>query len=418
MTTIAHLHTEVINIILCDESVSFKDIMSLAFSCKKFYNLLTTDNALWRKKFYQRWPHLREEYDEQLRLENKGFLEQVKAGVKCKKELWHYLSLMSGEDFYNDNFDADFTIFHSLFDPDKGASFMNYYFFVNELRSLLTDPPMESDFILRYCAEKLFSYLQHYRLRKKVHEFLNYPEKQQILEKAAFILAQWYQPQKCMSYLYVSTSLQKIAEQVLERLKNKYPAHPIFSISEEQLLLWADNNIDDNHWNSIEGRQIIESLCIVLYNLGFRGTTFCKYWNRRYILEYSCIDCVLQDKIGTTVVMATIYHSVARRLGIRCDIIFHKLDMDYLLCWRAKYHTTNLKEKECFCIDFRRNEQTVSTNYCPIINSAKYGINEYTKESPVKVMSYMNSDLYFETGNNEIRQSYLELRSLINQIHF
>ncbi|XP_067210741.1 uncharacterized protein [Linepithema humile] len=287
------------------------------------------------------------------------------------------------ERFYNDNFDVDFTTFHSLFDPDKGASFMNYYFFVNELRSLLTDPPMESDFILRYCAEKLFSYLQHYRLRKKVHKFLNYPEKQQILEKAAFILAQWYQPQKCMSYLYVSTSLQKIAEQVLECLQKENPAHPICSISEEQLLLWANNNIDDNHWNSIEGRQIIESLCKVLYNLDFRGTIVCN-WDEGYILEQSCIDYVLQAKIGTTVILATIYHSVARRLGIRCDIIFHKSNMNYLLCWRAEYHTTNLKEKECFCIDFRRNEETVSTNYCPIINSAKYGINEYTKESPVK----------------------------------
>nr|XP_012236034.1 PREDICTED: F-box only protein 21-like isoform X2 [Linepithema humile] len=337
MTTIAHLHIEVINIILCDESISFKDIMSLAFSCKKFYNLLTTDNAFWRKKFYQRWPYLREEYDEHLRLENKSFLEQVKAGVKCKKELWHYLSLMCIHQRFGKlaDFDVDFTHFHSLFDPDKSASFMNYYFFVNELTNFLTDPPMKSDFRLTLCIKKLFLYLQRYRLKKKMHEFLNYPEKQQILEKAAFILAQWYQPQKCMSYLYVSTSLQKIAEQVLECLRKENPAHSIFSISEEQLFLWADNNIDDNHWNSIEGRQIIESLCKVLYNLDFRKAIY-KFGCRRYILQYSYIDCVLQDKIGTTIILATIYHSVARRLGIRCDIIFHKPNMDYLLCWRAK----------------------------------------------------------------------------------
>ncbi|XP_067211322.1 F-box only protein 21-like [Linepithema humile] len=413
MTTIAHLHTEEINYILCDESISFKDIMSLALSFNQFYVLLTKDNALWRKKFYQRWPHLREEYDEQLCLENKDFLEHIKAGVKSKKELWRYLSQMSEKHYYKDDlFDVDFRDFNSLFDSDKGAYFMNYYFFVNELIRLLTESPMESDLTQRYYAEKLLSYLQHYRLRKKVHEFLNYPEKQQILEKAAFILAQWYQPQKYVSYLYVSTSLDKIAQQVLECLKNNYSAHPICSISREQLSFWKNNNIDDNHWNSIEGSQIIESLCKVLYNkLDFHGSTELDYLHERG-LEQSNIDCVLQDKIGTTVILATIYHSVARRLGIRCDIIFR--GSTTYLCWRPKYHTTNLREKECFCIDFMRNGQMPCTNYCPIINSAKYGILEYTKKSAVEVMSHMNANLYLATENKKIIQrSYLELWCLI-----
>ncbi|XP_067211327.1 F-box only protein 21-like isoform X2 [Linepithema humile] len=438
MAIITDLPIDVIIIILCNKSISFKDIISLALSCNKFYNLLTTNNELWQKKFYQRWPHLREEYDEQLCLENKGFLEQVKAGVKCKKELWHYLSVKSSrhdyyydyyenwyyknfEDYYYENYgDYDYVEFRyycSPFDPDTGAYFMNYYFIVNELRSLLTDPLIESDFTQRYHARNLLSYLQYYRLKKKVHEFLNYPEKQQILEKAVFIVAQWYQlvyqrqNQKYMSYLYVSTSLHKITEQVLECLRNEYPAHPICSISEEQLSFWENNNIDDNHWNSIEGRQIIESLCKVLYDkLRFRGT-------ESNILKYSCrLDYVFKHKIGTTVILATIYHSVARRLGIRCDIIFHKFKEEFFLCWRAKYHTTNLKEEECFDIEFMRNEQTVSTNDCPIINIAKYGIDEYTKKSPVEVMTYMNTNLYLEIGDVEsATQMYGKLQNLINQ---
>nr|XP_012236072.1 PREDICTED: F-box only protein 21-like [Linepithema humile] len=365
MAIITDLPIDVIIIILCNKSISFKDIISLALSCNKFYNLLTTNNELWQKKFYQRWPHLREEYDEQLCLENKGFLEQVKAE-----------NLISHKDITQEN---------------------------------------------------LLSYLQYYRLKKKVHEFLNYPEKQQILEKAVFIVAQWYQlvyqrqNQKYMSYLYVSTSLHKITEQVLECLRNEYPAHPICSISEEQLSFWENNNIDDNHWNSIEGRQIIESLCKVLYDkLRFRGT-------ESNILKYSCrLDYVFKHKIGTTVILATIYHSVARRLGIRCDIIFHKFKEEFFLCWRAKYHTTNLKEEECFDIEFMRNEQTVGTNDCPIINIAKYGIDEYTKKSPVelclchnlyfKVMTYMNTNLYLEIGDVEsATQMYGKLQNLINQ---
>ncbi|XP_012219079.1 F-box only protein 21-like isoform X3 [Linepithema humile] len=327
MAIITDLPIDVIIIILCDESISFKDIMSLALSFNfNFYNSLIELNTLWRKKFYQRWPHLREEYNEQLCLENKGFFEQVKAGVKSKKELWHYLSLMSEKHYYKDDlFDVDFRDFDSLIDPDKGAYFMNYYFFVNELRRLLTESPMESDLTQRYYAEKLLSYLQRYRLRKKVHEFINYPEKQQILEKALFSFAQWYQPEKYVSYSYV-----------------------------------------------------------------------------------------LKDKVGNAIILATIYHSVARRLGIRCDIIFRKRTNDYFLCWRPKYHTTKPKEKECFCIDFMRNGQMSSRNDCPIINSAEYGIDEYTKESPVEVMSYMNANLDSAIKNNQIsQQSHLELQCLI-----
>jgi len=90
-----------------------------------------------------RWPYLREEYDKQLCKENICFLEQVKAGIKSKKELWHYMSLMSEKFYYKDDlFDIDLKDFHSLFDPDKGAYFMNYYFFVNELINLLAQSSM------------------------------------------------------------------------------------------------------------------------------------------------------------------------------------------------------------------------------------------------------------------------------------
>ncbi|XP_067211599.1 F-box only protein 21-like [Linepithema humile] len=198
MAIITDLPIDVIIIILCNKSISFKDIMSLALSCNQFYNLLTTDNALWRKKFYQRWPYLREEYDEQLCLENKGFLEHIKAGVKSKKELWHYMSLMP-EKHYDDDFGVDLRDFYSLFDPVEGAYFMNYYFFVNELIRLLTESPMESDLTQRCCAEMLLLFLQRCHLIDKMDEFLNYPQKQQILEKAAVILAQWYQPLKYVS---------------------------------------------------------------------------------------------------------------------------------------------------------------------------------------------------------------------------
>nr|XP_012220290.1 PREDICTED: F-box only protein 21-like [Linepithema humile]XP_012220292.1 PREDICTED: F-box only protein 21-like [Linepithema humile] len=418
MAAITYLSTEVLNIILCDESISFKDIMSLALTCKQLYNL-TNNNMLWRKKFYQRWPYLREEYDKQLCKEN--FLEQVKAGIKSKKQLRHYMSLMSKEHYYKDDlFDVDLKDLHSLFDPDKGAYFMNYYFFVNELIKLFAQSSTESDLTQRYYAKKLLSYLQHYRLRNMWHKFINYPEQQQILEEAATILAQWYQPQKYVSYMDVRTSLDNIAQQVLEYHKNKYPAHPIFSISPEQFSFWKYNNIDDNHWNSTEGRQIIESLCKVLYDkLGFHGNLEEPLESEsKSILEHAFIDCVLKNKIGTAVTLATIYHSVARRLGVRCDLM--SFPTHFFLCWRAKYHTTNLKEQKCFYIDVLRDGSMLSRNDCPIISGATKcpiaWFDKYTKISPVEMMSRMSNYLETKNKNDEdkiTQRSFLELTCLI-----
>lgn len=51
--------------------------------------------------------------------------------------------------------------------------------------------------------------------------------------------------------------LDNIAQEVLHRLKIKHPAHPIFSISVEQLLFWKNNHINDHFWNPTETMQIM-----------------------------------------------------------------------------------------------------------------------------------------------------------------
>lgn len=78
-------------------------------------------------------------------------------------------------------------------------------------------------------------------------KFMTYPKKKQIYKEADMICAQFCDPKYNTSYLYIRTSLDNIAQQVLEHLKNEYPAHPIFSISAEQFSFWKDHNIDEDH---------------------------------------------------------------------------------------------------------------------------------------------------------------------------
>jgi len=84
------------------------------------------------------------------------------------------------------------------------------------------------------------------------------PKEKLLLEKQITIIAQYFQPH--VSYSIIDTWLNDIAQEVLSRLKNKYPTHSAFSTSSEQFTLWRDNNINDNFWNPTEAKQI---MCIL-----------------------------------------------------------------------------------------------------------------------------------------------------------
>lgn len=127
------------------------------------------------------------------------------------------------------------------------------------------------DLTHRYYSKKLLPYLTQQHLKKVWQEFMNYPKEQQLLERAATIVAQWYQPQKRVFYLDVETSLDNITQQVLEDLKKIHREHPIFSTSAKQFSFWK-HNINGNQWNRKEERQIIDVIRTVLFDeLGFHS---------------------------------------------------------------------------------------------------------------------------------------------------
>ncbi|EFN74721.1 F-box only protein 21, partial [Camponotus floridanus] len=168
----------------------------------------------------------------------------------------------------------------------------------------------------RYCNMKLFHYLRQCSVREKWERFKKQPHSQQLLERGATIVAQWFQSQKDVFYSFVKASLDNIALEVLNYLREKHPDHSIFSISAENFAYWKNNNIDDNHWDEMEGTQIMDALEEYIFDI----LNFKLNKSKNTDLEYMCIDNVLENKYGQEIVILIIYHSVARRLGLRCDI--------------------------------------------------------------------------------------------------
>lgn len=92
----------------------------------------------------------------------------------------------------------------------------------------------------------------------KQTKFIFKPIEKQLVERQVAIVAQHFQSH--MSYLIIKTWLDDIAQDVLLRLKIKYPSHSIFSTSSEQFLFWKTNNIYDNYWDSTESTHIMRTL--------------------------------------------------------------------------------------------------------------------------------------------------------------
>ncbi|XP_011706278.1 PREDICTED: uncharacterized protein LOC105461483 [Wasmannia auropunctata] len=325
---------------------------------------------------------------------------------------------MSEKYFHKDKLlsDSDMEHFDLLFCPNMNAHIMNYHFLKDELIYLITISPLLPDCNLtyKYYSKKLLPHLQQRHLKDIWQEFMNYPKEQQLLEKAATIVAQWYQPQKCIFYFDIEASLDNIAQQVLEYLKKVHCEHPIFSASAKQFSYWKCN-INDDQWSRKEEKQIINVLRIVLFNeLGFCGASVSDSNTLNPKPEDSLIDCVLESKVGNAASLAIIFQSIARRLGVRCDLI--SFPTHFFLSWKPKSVTEKPEDEECFYIDILHGGAIRGRNDCPRTRGRRCPIESFNKHneiSPIEVIiyiSYMQDSYSDRTSMETIRAEQMLMR--------
>lgn len=117
---------------------------------------------------------------------------------------------------------------------------------------------------IKYNFGLIYHWLRQYRLVYKQTKFLNMPKEKLLLERQFTIIAQYFQP--CISYSIIDTWLVNIVQEVLSRLKIKYPMHSILSMFSEKFTFWRNNNISDNFWNLIEAKQIMYTLEEIIFS--------------------------------------------------------------------------------------------------------------------------------------------------------
>ncbi|XP_029175002.1 uncharacterized protein LOC114943529 [Nylanderia fulva] len=378
--TITTLPEEMITIILSYNDITIEDIISFRCVCKRFQYAVTYEKFMERK-FLQRWPNAKKEFEEYIKKgnDNKQYKENIwkkeninfnKIGIYYVKQLKKVLSLQLFNTYYaklskqNDyNIETDKLIkSNDQLDECFNKRFVKpityienhimFAFFVDEIRNLLKQLPGGSDrnLIERYCDINKSHYMKLSSVKSEFGRFIEKSTKREfLLEKICTLMAQYFQPRKDVCYCSVNASLDKIAQEVLNCLREKHPNHSIFSTSEwspKTFFYWKNNNIDDNHWDEAESTQIMDTLQEYIFGkLEFQPRHSSKINNM-------CIDYVLENKRGRRIMVFIIYQSVARRLGLRCDII--KVEFQICIFWKSKYVTNNLVNERCFYIECKK----------------------------------------------------------------
>lgn len=153
---------------------------------------------------------------------------------------------------------------------------------------------------------------------------MNKLRKKQLLEELLIIVAEYFEPNISCSVInkyfepsvsgsvirkYFSPSvscsvindwLNDIEQEVLYRLKNEYPAHPIFTTSTEQISFWRDNNIDDHFWKGTEAIQQIGNIAKIFLSRDFQSVVVNK-------LRHLLMTLNLQNKFLDNVIYFKFY---------------------------------------------------------------------------------------------------------------
>ncbi|XP_050459532.1 uncharacterized protein LOC126855710, partial [Cataglyphis hispanica] len=257
MATITDLPDDVIFIILENKSISYEDIANFQSTCKRLQQI-TLSNKFWERKYYQSCPTAENKYNKTKQkkiFHQNNFKEKLKAGLYHVQKFQNYASLMSE----NNLTDIDKKQFEHHLRSTVQIS-MIYYLVRDEIERISAQklyqlfPNLTREYYLKLTCH----YLKQYRFIHKQVKLMSKLKTKFLLEKQLTIIAQYFQPH--VSYWAIKTWLDEIAQTVLSRLMEKYPAHSIFSATSEQFSFWSDNNIADNFWNETESRQIIDVL--------------------------------------------------------------------------------------------------------------------------------------------------------------
>ncbi|XP_015909735.1 F-box only protein 21 isoform X2 [Parasteatoda tepidariorum] len=296
------LPAELIEQILCVDSISYIDVCKIA-TVSKLFNCISKSNKLWYTKYSQMWPTMDEYFDPV----STDWSEEFQRRINIRKAISKELCEMTKDFYHVDNVSND--SFHNFKSVCENHPFTDYIL-VDELMRILKDPNRHSNLTLKYYAEKALIYVRHTMLDTIWRTFLNIGPRPSLL-KGACLIQQWCEPSKVDCTIEVSNKVNSLIEMVFNEIKVVCPSHPV--IQKGYSSLHDENEVLENSlWSPYRCKVILNCINSILY--GKLGWSCVEYM---YTFENIYIGKALDKNIGIPVTLGILYETIANQLGVR-----------------------------------------------------------------------------------------------------
>ncbi|XP_077996459.1 F-box only protein 21-like [Glandiceps talaboti] len=290
------LADEIIEFILCQDQLNYKDIVSFSSTCTRF-RVISASGEVWRRKLLQRRPSLSDlsldatdnQYD---------WFDLNKLQVQIGSQVHYFVNKLPPlyyhlDDVSNEGFEA----FQKIITKD----YYHWRFVQDELLTILS-VHLKDSLTKKYYTEKVLRFVQHYQLSNEWKAFMSLPEDVHSLEKGAILLAQWCQTSLDIKEENIHRQIDHLAELVLVAIGNRYPDHPL-----------CNKHVPCQvELKAIQTKEVIQCLNTVLFfQEGYSGNE-----QDYYDKLNSYIDKVLERRTGIPISLSILYVSIAQRLGI------------------------------------------------------------------------------------------------------
>ncbi|NP_001040380.1 F-box only protein 21 [Bombyx mori] len=393
--SIYSLPAEVISIILKNNDC--QEILNFSSTCKHFNELVNTDQQLWKEKLKELIPDAAFVVVES-DCHDGDWLEEIKGFYYIKNYVFSELKTMSPTHYCkrDDLTKQDVRDFFNVAISTK----MSLAYAINILQDFIK---ITSELADAYACKKPFTLTEmHYArilLRHLIHPFITSKwvqlEKKDQLDPE-FVLnffVQWVDIDKMHSDEDFAEKIQALVDKVEAILSDKKYSK---SDSTQWKTLTAQEKCSQG---LLTERQVLAAVSYVIYGQE------CIQVSATANLDTLDITKILLNKRGSVLAVACIYHAVAKRCGVACDVV--AFPNHFFLEWRD----TDGQE---YKVDLE-NGELKSKRRCPFSASPtnQKNIRRYCPEKLLQqiLSSYLNS---MGVHDNWTTQNSLRLVDLLN----
>ncbi|XP_026758058.1 F-box only protein 21-like [Galleria mellonella] len=333
--TIECIPNEVILLIL--QYNNRNEIVSFGMTCKRFYETIKSNQSLWKKEFKKTFSSdMFEVVNEHC---NGNWLEELKRICIIKKQVYSELIRMSHQFYWQAN-DVTLQNIKHFFSIATNNN-LSLYYIIYILQDLIKKG---NKTVETFVSKKPFTLTEmHYAkviLRHLIHGYLaiklakSHLRRELPPEIVVNFFLQWIDHENLHLDENVNNKLQVLVNKVESLLENKDSSKGPFMTIQERCAKGL-----------ISQEKVLDAITQVIYRQRHMAVTTTANLQTLDIIK------VLENKIGNAIVVGAIYHAVARKCNVKCELVAFPNHL--FLEWRPNWDDPNAP---AYTIDLNNGE--------------------------------------------------------------